>query len=81
MHCHLIPRRWKDLPDVDDIYGELAGEKGDLEEVFKKEKEIGQKHKLVVDDESREPRSMKEMEDEAEWLSGFFKEEQDAINI
>ncbi|OZJ03922.1 hypothetical protein BZG36_03615 [Bifiguratus adelaidae] len=57
-HVHIIPRRFGDWANNDDIYEELDDSR----------------KKKGVDNEEREPRSLEEMANEAKWLSQFFQE-------
>ena len=78
VHCHVIPRKDKDMDERgggDAIYEELEGVEGDVRR-WQREQEEGEgeerqgkakfpKHK----DEDRKARSMEEMEKEAAWLA------------
>lgn len=74
VHCHIIPRRLADFPNVDDIYKRLNGKEGDMEYVFSVLKENASKDKAFQSpDETRSgPRSLQVMEEEAEVLSKMF---------
>jgi bis(5'-adenosyl)-triphosphatase len=69
VHVHLIPRKSTDYGgDNDQIYSALEenekGMKGDMDSKRDEWKN--------AKDEDREPRTMEEMENEAEWLKGLF---------
>lgn len=74
VHCHVIPRKEKDMDERgggDRLYEELEGEEGD---VGQHQKELegggGERQKFPKQkDEDRRPRSMEEMEKEAAWLA------------
>jgi len=58
-HVHIIPRRFGDWANNDDIYKELDQTKpGDV---------------TKVDNEDRQPRSLEEMKEEADRLKVFFE--------
>lgn len=85
VHTHVIPRRRRDLDHrggTDAIYEMLDGEEGDIGRVQKEILEQG--HGQVterrsrfpaVDDEARKPRTMEEMEAEAEMLAKEMEKE------
>ena len=71
LHCHLIPRHRADLDakgGSDAIYGMLEGDEGDLDSQFR-ERYKQRPQFPAVDNENREPRSMAEMSQEAEFLA------------
>lgn len=74
VHCHIIPRRLGDLPNVDDIYKLLNGKEGDLEYTFKVLLEAGKQDKTFQNpDQTREgPRTEAVMNAEALELSRLF---------
>ncbi|VVT43700.1 uncharacterized protein SAPINGB_P000106 [Magnusiomyces paraingens] len=74
VHCHIIPRRLNDLPNVDDIYKKLNGKEGDLEYVFSvlKANANGDKAFQSPDDTRGGPRTLEVMQDEAQMLSKLF---------
>ncbi|EAW14032.1 HIT family protein [Aspergillus clavatus NRRL 1] len=77
VHAHIIPRKRADLDHrggTDAVYGMLDGEEGDLRRAFAEEKERGTKFP-AVDNEARAPRSMEEMEAEAEMLAREMEKE------
>ncbi|KAI4738020.1 bis-tetraphosphatase [Aureobasidium sp. EXF-12298] len=70
VHCHLIPRKGKDMDEQgggDKIYEQLEGEEGDIGQWQRRGERQGKFPK--VEDEERKPRSMEEMEKEARWLA------------
>jgi bis(5'-adenosyl)-triphosphatase len=70
VHCHLIPRKEKDMDEQgggDKIYEQLEGEEGDIGQWQRGKERTGKFPK--VEDEERKPRSMEEMEREARWLA------------
>lgn len=78
VHCHLIPRKEKDMEGRgggDAIYEELEGEEGDVGAHLKEHEQEGErdgqrKGKFPKQkDEDRKARSMEEMEKEAAWLA------------
>jgi bis(5'-adenosyl)-triphosphatase len=73
LHCHIIPRRLNDLPNVDDIYKLLDGKEGDLEYVFQTIKQNRSHESLGVDSDQRPPRSVEDMADEATRLEEYMK--------
>jgi bis(5'-adenosyl)-triphosphatase len=73
LHTHIIPRKSKDLPNTDDIYGQMDGEEGNVGK-YLSDAERG--HFPAVDaDESRQPRSLQDMVREAQWLADEMKKE------
>lgn len=74
IHCHIIPRKLNDLPNVDDIYAKLNGHEGDMDYVFSVLKANANKDKTFQNpDEAREgPRTPEIMEAEAKILSKLF---------
>lgn len=74
VHCHIIPRKLNDLPNVDDIYKKLNGKEGDLDYVFSVLKENANKDKTFQNPDVNRagPRSLEVMEKEAEILSQLF---------
>jgi bis(5'-adenosyl)-triphosphatase len=73
VHVHVLPRKVNDLPNSDDIYGLLDQESESMMHRWQEALENRPKF-TVVDDESRKPRSIDEMQQEAKWLAGFFQE-------
>jgi bis(5'-adenosyl)-triphosphatase len=75
VHAHIIPRKRADLDHrggMDAVYGLLDGEEGDLRRAFGEGKEgerMPRSKFPAVDNEGRSPRSMEEMEAEAEMLA------------
>ncbi|KAK9599481.1 Dinucleoside triphosphate hydrolase [Aspergillus fumigatus] len=76
VHAHIIPRKRADLDHrggMDAVYDLLDGEEGDLRRAFEEGKEEGERRPRAkfpaVDNEGRSPRSMEEMEAEAEMLA------------
>ncbi|TIA87300.1 hypothetical protein E3P99_03260 [Wallemia hederae] len=65
-HVHVLPRKQGDFPSNDDIYNELQKQniQGDFEELVRDAK--------LKMDSDRQPRSLKEMEEEANMLSKYF---------
>lgn len=71
VHVHILPRKEGDLPENDAIYQQMDEASDQLEETWRHT--LQNRPKLGgVDDESRHARSLKEMEEEAAWLSTFF---------
>ncbi|KAK9462018.1 HIT-like domain-containing protein [Lipomyces oligophaga] len=71
VHCHIIPRKLEDLPDVDDIYKLMGSRDADIELSFNQLKKLNYTKaddSLGVDNDLRTPRSMEEMEAEAKML-------------
>lgn len=90
VHTHVIPRKKRDLDHrggTDAIYEMLDGEEGNVgkvQEELKRQKEQEQGHEQVterkssfpaVDDEARRPRTMEEMEVEAQVLAKEMEKE------
>lgn len=73
VHCHIIPRKLNDLPNMDDIYKLLEGREGDLEYVFNIVKANGAHTSVTVDNEARMPRTIDEMVKEARELAEFIE--------
>lgn len=75
VHCHIIPRKLSDLPNVDDIYKKLSGKEGDLDYTFSVLKATAGTDKTFSNpDETRAgPRTLQEMEAEAQTLSKLFQ--------
>ncbi|TFK77486.1 diadenosine hydrolase [Pluteus cervinus] len=73
VHFHILPRKLKGdrFSQNDDVYPTLEGAEGSLSsDLHRKASET-----LKVDaDEHRPPRTLKEMEEEADWLKTFFKD-------
>lgn len=70
VHFHILPRKSEGdrfAGRNDDVYPALERAEGVLPQVY-----AAQEPFKVDADEDRKPRSMKEMEDEATWLSTFF---------
>lgn len=76
VHCHVIPRKEKDMDERgggDKLYEELEGVEGDVG-AHQREQEEGEERQGKAKfpkqkDEDRKPRSMQEMEKEAAWLA------------
>lgn len=80
VHAHIIPRKRADLDHrggMDAVYDLLDGEEGDLRRAFEDRKgETRPRAKFpAVDNERRAPRSMQEMEAEAEMLAREMEKE------
>lgn len=73
LHCHIIPRKLGDLPNVDDVYKLLDGKKGDLEHTFEVLKEKRSHEALGVDADRRPPRSIEDMAEEAQRLRAYME--------
>lgn len=78
VHCHIIPRKLGDLPNVDDIYGLLNGREGDLDYVFKTLREAGKQDKTFQNPDANRsgPRTEPVMAAEAIELSKLFVQHQ-----
>ncbi|KDQ18219.1 hypothetical protein BOTBODRAFT_29559 [Botryobasidium botryosum FD-172 SS1] len=74
VHVHVIPRRFTDFGgDNDKVYPELEKSEVVLEaELIDTYAKKAEAPFLKVDNDSRKPRSLEEMEKEAKWLSEFF---------
>ncbi|KAK7202408.1 HIT-like domain-containing protein [Myxozyma melibiosi] len=69
VHCHIIPRKLNDLPDVDDVYKLMDSRDADIELSFQQLKQLNSTTANPdVPDDLRAPRSMPEMEAEARML-------------
>lgn len=90
MHTHVIPRKGRDLDHrggTDAVYELLDGEEGDVGRVQREFGEVrrqqeedaksgGRRTRFpAVDDRERKPRSMEEMEAEAEMLAREMEKE------
>ncbi|KAK9475209.1 HIT-like domain-containing protein [Dipodascopsis tothii] len=76
VHCHIIPRRLNDLPNVDDIYRMLNSSNADIELSFSQLK--GLNSGLLspeIPDSLRMPRTEQEMAREAQMLQSKFSTE------
>jgi len=71
VHCHIIPRKAKDIAQNDEIYKMLESPDADYERLFELQKKQFQPFP-APDDASRQPRSPQEMEAEAKFLSSLF---------
>jgi len=76
VHAHVIPRHDADMDDRgggDKLYELMEGEEGDVGKALR-EVEAGGERAYVrmpkVEEDQRKPRSMEEMQKEAEWLRG-----------
>ncbi|ANB13376.1 Hnt2p [Sugiyamaella lignohabitans] len=78
VHCHIIPRKLDDLPNIDDIYRLLDSKPGDLDHVFNVIRENRRTEALGVDSEQRPPREMEDMEAEAKALADFLATQQES---
>lgn len=71
VHVHILPRVRGDLERNDDIYSAIDGESASMMRDW--DTALAQRPTFTpVDDESRKPRSLQEMEEEARWLASFF---------
>ncbi|KAK9457940.1 HIT-like domain-containing protein [Dipodascopsis uninucleata] len=73
VHCHIIPRKLNDLPDVDDVYKLLNSKDADIELSFEQLK--ARNRAMIspdVPDSERQPRSEEEMWTEATFLASQF---------
>jgi len=78
VHFHLLPRKSQGdyFTRNDDVYPALERAEASLpSELLAQEAKLAQPFKVDAD-EDRIARSMEEMEKEAIWLRGFFKDEQ-----
>ncbi|PPQ90622.1 hypothetical protein CVT25_006706 [Psilocybe cyanescens] len=78
VHFHLLPRKSTDpfAERNDEIYPELEKTEGKLASNLQNAHSSSQSSHLKVDaDEDRAPRTLKEMEEEADHLKGFFTED------
>ncbi|KAJ4291733.1 Dinucleoside triphosphate hydrolase [Kalmusia sp. IMI 367209] len=72
VHAHIIPRKRHDLSEPDAVYQMMESEDGDLARQLKQRDEGEAKRgrfPAVDADEHRKPRSVEEMDKEAEWLA------------
>lgn len=72
VHCHIIPRKLNDLPNIDDIYRLLDGKEGDLEYAFNVVKLHRKALEIGVDNDTRTPRSIDDMIKQAQVLAKFM---------
>lgn len=73
VHAHIIPRQRSDLPDTDDVYKKMDGPAGNIGQHLE-ERRIGQ-FPAVDADAARKPRTVQEMESEAEWLAAEMEKD------
>ncbi|KAK9480398.1 HIT-like domain-containing protein [Lipomyces japonicus] len=74
VHCHIIPRKFKDLPNVDDIYQLIDSKDGDLELSFQQMKNLATRMPSPdVPDSIRQPRTLEDMVAEAQLLESQMK--------
>ncbi|RGP64882.1 hypothetical protein FSPOR_7628 [Fusarium sporotrichioides] len=78
VHVHVVPRTAGDMETTDAVYVKLAGEEGNVGGALW-DREMGARPQPGggmnrVDDEDREPRSVKEMVEEAEQYKAMLKE-------
>lgn len=71
VHCHIIPRRLKDLPNVDDVYKLLDEHEGNMDAIYRKLRKANA-GAFAVDSELRPPRSEDEMAAEATSIRDFI---------
>lgn len=72
VHCHIIPRRLNDLPNVDDIYDMLN--KNDLEGAYKQMRVRHHEAHIGVDNDTRTNRTDEDMANEAKLLSEYIQD-------
>lgn len=72
VHCHIIPRRLNDLPNVDDIY-ELLN-RNDIEAAYKAMRGKHADSQMGVDNDARTNRTDEDMAHEAKLLSDYIQE-------
>lgn len=70
VHCHIIPRRLHDLPNVDDIYKHL--DDNNYAEAYKVMQKKSREQFSGPDNESRRNRTMEDMKDEATRLKEYI---------
>lgn len=80
VHFHILPRKAQGdrfSENNDQIYPELEIAEGNLmADLHEQEQQKNQPLRLKMDaDENRKPRTMEEMVAEADWLRGFFTED------
>lgn len=71
VHCHIIPRTRGDAGGDDKIHEWLEGKEGDVGSHLEEASQETSAERKVGDwpkDEDRKPRTMQEMEREAQWL-------------
>jgi len=83
VHFHILPRKFKGdyfSERMDDVYPALEHSEASLPQHFMETNGVdGRFQPLKVDaDENRQPRSLPEMEKEADWLRTFFVDPQQA---
>ncbi|KAF8963910.1 diadenosine tetraphosphate asymmetrical hydrolase [Flammula alnicola] len=79
VHFHLLPRKFQGDPfseKNDEIYPELENNEGSLKSnlIASSPTHAVHTHLQVDADEDRKPRTVQEMEKEADYLKGFFRE-------
>jgi bis(5'-adenosyl)-triphosphatase len=76
VHFHIIPRKLKgdrfSGEKNDEVYPALEKAEGELADALVTKESSPAGEALRMDNEGRKPRTMEEMEKEAQWLSGFF---------
>ncbi|CAB09779.1 Bis(5''-nucleosyl)-tetraphosphatase [asymmetrical] [Schizosaccharomyces pombe] len=85
VHVHIIPRKKADFSENDLVYSELEKNEGNLASLYLtgNERYAGDERpptsmrQAIPKDEDRKPRTLEEMEKEAQWLKGYFSEEQE----
>ena len=82
VHVHVLPRGEKDLAKNDDVYTLLDDHSARLNANYAAWQDALQERGgfTAVDDESRKPRTSKDMEDEALWLASAFKADEEATS-
>ncbi|KAG8950484.1 hypothetical protein FRC04_007499 [Tulasnella sp. 424] len=81
VHIHVLPRKWVDFGGNNDaVYPALDETESSMLDDIATTAPEPHKHRgrpqLKVDNESRKPRTLEEMEEEAVWLKGFFKDDE-----
>lgn len=72
VHCHIIPRRLKDLSNVDDVYKLLDEHEGDMDSIYKRLRQMNNSGAFAVDSKDRPPRSAEDMQTEALSIAQFI---------
>lgn len=81
VHIHVLPRKWVDFGGNNDaVYPALDETESSMLDDIATTTPEPHKHRgrpqLKIDNESRKPRTLEEMEEEAVWLKGFFKDDE-----
>lgn len=71
VHVHILPRRANDFPQNDDIYSQLDTESAQMADAWTRAL-VTRPAFTAVDDEARRPRTLEEMNKEAQWLATLF---------